>query len=162
MGAVGKTGFEQLCWNLAGMMVKNFHSDNGVYDASVFRDDCISKDQSQTFLVSERNIKMQFQTVCYWAHHMMVHGAVCWPSNISLWPFAIQHSVWLFNHIPNWVTGLTPLKVFTKTKSDHQELQGAHVWGYPIFCAGPLSPRWQEDSKVESLCLPCTVCWVLA
>ena len=123
MGAVGKTGFEQLCWNLAGMMVKNFHSDNGVYDASVFRDDCISKDQSQTFLVSERNIKMQFQTVCYWARHMMVYAAVHWPingsDNIRLWLFAIQHAVWLFNCISNRVTGLILLEVFTKTKSDH-------------------------------------------
>jgi hypothetical protein len=41
---MGKTRFEQLRWNLAGMTVKNFHSDNGVYNASVFRDDCISKD----------------------------------------------------------------------------------------------------------------------
>ncbi len=46
---MGKTRFEQMCWNLAGVTIKNFHSDNGVYDASVFRDDCISKDQFQTF-----------------------------------------------------------------------------------------------------------------
>ena len=46
---MGKTRFEQMCWNLAGVTIKNFHSDNGVYGASVFRDDCISKDQSQTF-----------------------------------------------------------------------------------------------------------------
>jgi hypothetical protein len=102
---MGKTRFEQLCWNLAGVMVKNFHSNNGVYDASVFRYDCISKDQSQTFsgvgakhqnAVAERNI----QTVCYWACHMTVHVAVHWLSNgsdnIHLWPFAIQHAVWLF------------------------------------------------------------------
>jgi hypothetical protein len=38
-----------MCWNLAGVRIKNFHSENGVYDVSVFRDDCISKDQSQTF-----------------------------------------------------------------------------------------------------------------
>ena len=46
---MGKTGFEQLCSNLASMTVKNFYSDNGVYNASVFCDDCISKDQPQTF-----------------------------------------------------------------------------------------------------------------
>jgi hypothetical protein len=62
---------------------------------------------------------------------MMVHAAVHWPSNgsdnISLWPFAVQHAIWLFNRIPNRVTGLTPLEVFTKTKSDHHDLQRAHV-----------------------------------
>jgi hypothetical protein len=80
---------------LAGVTFENFHSDNGVYDASVFCDDCISKDQSQTFsdvgakhqnAVAERNI----QTICYWAHQMMVHAAMYWSSNgsdnICLWP----------------------------------------------------------------------------
>jgi hypothetical protein len=151
---MGKTRFEQMCWNLAGVTIKNFHSDNGVYDASVFRDDCISKDQSQTFsgvgakhqnAVAERNI----QTICYWARHMMVHAAVHWPSNgsdnIRLWPFAVQHAVWLFNRIPNRVTGLTPLEVFTKTKSDHRDLQRAHVWGCPVFV---LDPRLQDGKKI--------------
>ena len=80
---------------------------------------------------------------------MMVHAGVHWLSNgydnIRLWPFATQHAVWLFNCIPNWVTGLTPLEVFTKTKSDHQELQRAHVWGCPIFV---LDPRLQDGKKI--------------
>ncbi len=129
---------------------------------SVFRDDCISKDQSQTFsgvgakhqnAVAERNM----QTICYWARHMMVHAAVHWPSNgsdnicsngsdnIRLWPFAVQHAVWLFNQISNRVTGLTPLEVFTKTKSDHHDLQRAHVWGCPVFV---LDPRLQDGKKI--------------
>ena len=83
---MGKTRFEQLCWNLAGVKVKNYHSDNGVYDATTFRNDCLAKDQSQSFsgvgakhqnAVAERNI----QTICYWAQHMMVHAAVHWPNN---------------------------------------------------------------------------------
>jgi hypothetical protein len=101
---MGKARFEQMCWNLAGVTIKNYHSDNGVYNASMFREDCISKeDQSQTFsrvgakhqnAVAEHNI----QTICYWARHMMVHAAVHWPSNesdnIRLWPLAVQHAVW--------------------------------------------------------------------
>jgi hypothetical protein len=62
---MGKTRFEQMCWNLTGVTIKNFHSDNGVYDASVFRDDCISKDQSQTFPVSVQNIRMQLLSVTF-------------------------------------------------------------------------------------------------
>jgi hypothetical protein len=160
---MGKTRFEQMCWNLAGVTIKNFHSDNGVYDASMFRDDCISKDQSQTFsgvgakhqnAVAERNI----QTICYWARHMMVHAAVHWPSNgsdnIRLWPFAVQHAVWLFNRIPNRITGLTPLEVFTKTKSDHRDLQRAHVWGCPVFVLDPCLqdgkkiPKWNRRARL--------------
>ncbi len=117
---LAKTRFEQLCWDIAGVNIKGYHSDNGVYTAKDFRDDCVAKDQTQSFsgvgakhqnAVAERNI----QTICYWARHMMVHAAVHWPANnadnICLWPFAVQHAVWLFNRTPNRVTGLTPLEV---------------------------------------------------
>ena len=129
---------------MAGVTIKNFHSNNGVYDVSVFRDDCISKDQSQTFSgVGAKNQNAVAE------RHMMVHAAVHWPSNgsdnIRLWPFAVQHAVWLFNRIPNRVTGLTPLEVFTKTKSDHRDLQHAHVWGCPNFV---LDSRLQDGKKI--------------
>ena len=79
----------------------------------------------------------------------MVHAAMHWPSNgldnIHLWPFAVQHVFWLFNQFPNRVTGLTPLEVFTKTKSDHCDLQRAHVWGCPVFV---LNPRLQDGKKI--------------
>ena len=151
---MGKERFEQLCWNTAGVNIKSYHSDNGIYTAKDFRDDCLSKDQSQSFsgvgakhqnAVAERNI----QTICYWARHMMVHAAVHWPNNgadnIRLWPFAVQHAVWLFNRIPNRVTGLTPLEAFTRTKTDHKELRRAHVWGSPAFV---LDPRLQDGKKI--------------
>ena len=151
---LAKTRFEQLCWDIAGVNIKGYHSDNGVYTAKDFRDDCVAKDQTQSFsgvgakhqnAVAERNI----QTICYWARHMMVHAAVHWPANnadnIRLWPFAIQHAVWLFNRTPNRVTGLTPLEVLTRTKSDHRELRRAHVWGSPAFV---LDPRLQDGKKI--------------
>ena len=79
----------------------------------------------------------------------MVHAAMYWPSNSSdnthVWPFDIQYAVWLFNHIPNQDTGLTPLEFFTKTKSDHHELQRAHVWGCLVFV---LDPRLQDGKKI--------------
>ncbi len=84
---MGKAQFEQMCWNLASVTIKNYHSNNGVYDASIFCEDCISKDQSWTFsgvgakhrnAVDERNIQM----ISYWTRHMMVHAAIHWPSRL--------------------------------------------------------------------------------
>ena len=46
---MGKNHFEQLCWNLACVTVKNYHSDNGVYFATNFQNYCLGKDQSQSF-----------------------------------------------------------------------------------------------------------------
>jgi len=40
---------------------------------------------------------------------------------------------------------LTPLEVFTKTKSDHCDLQRAHVWGCPVFV---LDPCLQDGKKI--------------
>jgi hypothetical protein len=40
---------------------------------------------------------------------------------------------------------LTPLEVFTNTKSDHRDLQHAHVWGCPVFV---LDPRLQDGKKI--------------
>jgi hypothetical protein len=50
-----------------------------------------------------------------------------------------------FQIIPNRVPGLTSLEVFTKTKSNHQELLCAHVWGCPVFV---LDPRLQDGKKI--------------
>jgi hypothetical protein len=61
---MGKTCLEQLCWNLAGVTIKNFHSDNGVYDASVFPDNCISKDLKPS-LVLVQSIKMQLSSAIF-------------------------------------------------------------------------------------------------
>jgi hypothetical protein len=60
----------------------------------------------------------------------------------------------LFNCIPNRVTGLTPLEVFTKTKSDHPDLQRAHVWGCPVFILDPCLqdgkkiPKWNHHARL--------------
>ena len=44
-----KTCFEEQLWDLACEEIKHIHSDNGVFTAYVFNDDCIEKHQSQSF-----------------------------------------------------------------------------------------------------------------
>ena len=60
-----KMCFEQLCWNLAGMTVNNYHSDNGVCDTRVFRDGCISKDQSKMFSGVGAKHQMQLRNAIF-------------------------------------------------------------------------------------------------
>lgn len=161
---LGKERFEQSMWNLAGVTVKHYHSDNGIYNISEgFRDSCREHGQTQSFsgvgakhqnAIAERNI----QTICYWARTLMVHAALHWETdgaaNIRLWPFAVQHAVWLYNHIPNCISGLSPLEILTKTKSDHRELLGTHVWGCPVFVPDPCIqdgkkiPKWNCRSRM--------------
>ncbi len=30
-------------------------------------------------------------------------------NNLALWGFALKHGVWLPNHIPNYLSGVTPI-----------------------------------------------------
>ena len=38
------------------------------------------------------------------------------------------------------------MEVFTKTKSDHRDLQRAHVWGCPVYF---LEPALQDGKKIH-------------
>ena len=76
------------------------------------------------------------QTVMYMACSFMIHTALNWgehaSDNIKLWAFAVNHAAWLYNHIPQCLSGITPLEMVTHAKSDHRDLHRTHVWGCPI------------------------------
>ncbi len=47
------------------------------------------------------------QTIMYMARTFLVHSSLHWTDmgadDISLWPFAVKHAVWLYNRFPNQV-----------------------------------------------------------
>ena len=85
----------------------------------------------------------------YMAHCFVVHSSLHWTDqgldDISLWPFAVKHAVWLYNCVPNRLSGLTPLELLTKSKADHRDLLRSHVWGCPAIV---LDPKLQNDQKL--------------
>jgi hypothetical protein len=64
--------------------------------------------------VAERAI----QTVTCWARAMLLHLILMWPdkANIALWPFALDHAVYLWNNLTNDSTSLAPLEIFTRSR----------------------------------------------
>ena len=66
----------------------------------------------------------------------------------------MKQAEWLYNHIPNRKTGLTPLELFTKEKADHRELLQTHVWGCPVYVLDPTLqdgkkiPKWNKRSRL--------------
>ena len=83
---LGKGAFEDWIWNLAGILAQHYHSDNGVFQAQHFRDDCISKEQTQSFSgvgAKHQNARAErtIQTISYWARMMMVHVSLHWPTD---------------------------------------------------------------------------------
>ena len=127
-----------------GVKIKSYLSDNGVFKSQYFKDHCQKHDQTQEFSgvgahhqngVAERNIK----TVVRWARTMMIHAALHWPATtkdlLELWPFAMNHAVFLWNNMPAKGSGLAPLEVFADATNDVTFLRSMHVLGLPNICA---------------------------
>ena len=102
---LGKHQFEEWIWNLAGVLAKDYHSDNGIFSSQAFREDCRVKQQTQSFSgvgAKHQNARAEraIQTISYCARSMMVHAALHWPAdgsdNIRLWAFAVTHAAWLY------------------------------------------------------------------
>ncbi len=91
----------------------------------------------------------------YMACTFLVHSSLHWTDmgadDISLWPFAVKHAVWLYNRVPNLESGLTPMELLTKQKADHRNILRSHVWGCPLYV---LKPKLQNGQK-----LPKWNCW---
>ena len=77
--------------------------------------------------------------------HVALHWSESHVDDLSLWPFAVKHAVWLYNRLPNRITGLTPLEMLSNVKTDHRDLLRSHVWGCPTFV---LDPKLQNDQKI--------------
>jgi hypothetical protein len=106
----------------------------------------MDKGQSQSFSgvgAQHQNAwaERAIQTIMFMAHCFMVHSSLYWTdrgsNDISLWPFAVKHAVWLYNCIPNRLSGLTPLELLMKSKADCRDLLCLHVWGCPSIVLDP-------------------------
>lgn len=155
-----KVNFEKHCRDL-GVLPQSYQSDN----ASVFTSDEYARhletfQQIQTFAgvgahhhnsVAERSI----HTVVSIARTMMLHSAIHWPevADAKLWNLAIQHAVFLYNHMPNESTGLSPHDLFTKSRWPHSRFHDIHVWGCPVYVLdktladGKKLPKWRARSE---------------
>ena len=151
-----KVRFEEWLWDAAAVELKHLHihSDNGVFTADMFRDDCKDKKQSQSFSGvgaqhQNANAERTIQTIMYMACTFLIHVSLHWSDHgvddLFLWSFAVKHAAWLYNRLPNRVTGLSPLELLTKTKTDHQDLLRSHIWGCPVFV---LDPKLQGGKKI--------------
>ena len=151
---VGKTRFEEWLWDQAAAQVTHYHSDNGIFVAGEYRKYCEFKGQSQSFSgvgAQHQNARAEraIQTIMYMERTFMAHTSLHWfnrgVDDLSLWSFAAKHAVWLHNRVPNRTSGLSPMELLTKSKTNHRDLFRSHVWGYPVFV---LEPKLQGDEKL--------------
>ena len=155
-----KTAFERAAMDL-GVTVDAYHTDNGIFKSQAFTKEIASNYQQIRFSgvgakwqngVAENAIRI----VVSRARTMMIHASLLWPEakDESLWPLAISHAAYLYNHTPNEETGIAPIEVFSLTINDGQALRNAHPWGCPAYVleprltsAGGKIPKWQPRSR---------------
>ena len=85
---------------------------------------------------------------------MMMHSGIHWPevAQASLWPMAVSHACYLWNHVPDPSNGLSPHDLFTRTRWPHRRFHDMHVWGCPVYVLnsairdGKKIPKWQPRS----------------
>ena len=117
-----KEKFELTCRQY-GVTPQEYLADNSkVFTSSEFTRNLSTFSQIMRFAgvgahhhngIAERNIR----TIMAIARTMMLHAAIHWPSiaDATLWPLAVNHAVFLVNHVPDPRTGLCPSDIFTKT-----------------------------------------------
>jgi hypothetical protein len=136
-----------------GHTVNMYHADNAPFRAEEFVRDCTNKGQTVDYSgvgahhqngVAERAIR----TVTTWARTMMLHQVLHWPTEarLDLWPFALNHAIYLWNHMPKRGTRMSPVELFTGSKfPNYAHLQRSHVWGCPVYV---LDPTLQDGKKL--------------
>ena len=156
---MSKENFELMCRD-HGVIPQSYLSDN----AKCFT----SKDFAERLSLFEQivrfagvgahhhngNAERSIQTIMSIARTMMLHSAIHWPdvADASLWPMAVQHAVFLHNHMPNQTTGIAPVDIFTKSRWQQHKFHDLHVWGCPVYVLdktiadGRKLPRWKPRS----------------
>lgn len=155
-----KEEFEMMCRDF-GVIPQMYQSDNGAsFVSSEFSQKLSEFVQVQKFAgvgahhhngVAERSI----QTIMSIARTMMLHAAIHWPdiADPSLWPMAVQHAVFLHNHVPDPTNGLSPNDIFGRTRWEQSKFHDLHVWGCPVYVLdktiadGKKIPRWKPRSR---------------
>ena len=98
---MGKRAFEREAHHKR-FCIKKYHGDNGIFVSDEFRRDCLLKDQLLDLSgvgahhqngSAERTIR----TITSLARAMMIHSALHWNNShdLSLWPMAMDHAVWI-------------------------------------------------------------------
>ena len=155
-----KMEFEKHCRDV-GVVPQKYMSDNGRSFASrEFTEHLSNFYQISKFAgvgAHHHNAQAEraIRTIMSIARTMMIHAGIHWPdiADSTLWPMAVKHACFLFNHVPSHITGLSPSDLFTRTRWPQKKLLDLHVWGCPVYVLekslqdGKKIPKWKPRSN---------------
>jgi hypothetical protein len=155
-----KKKFEQFA-DQYGIRIKRYRADNVPFGSAAFLQNLKDNGQEIDFSgtgahhqngVAERSL----QTVTRWARSMLLHAVIMWPdrADLTLWPFAMEHAIYIWNNLPRHDHRNAPLELFTHTQfPSYDHLRRLHVWGCPAYVLDPKLqdgkklPKWQPRSR---------------
>jgi hypothetical protein len=154
-----KGAYELMCRDY-GVVPQTFVSDNGKpFVSAEFSQQLAKFEQVIRFAGAgahhqNGNAERAIQTIMSISRTMMLHQAIHWPdvADASLWPMAVAHAVYLYNHVPDPATGLSAHYMFTRTRWEQSKFHDLHVWGCPVYVLektmsdGKKLPRWKPRS----------------
>ena len=154
------TNFEAIARD-HGIIVSEYVSDNGsaftskAFRAHLFQNCQVSRLSGAGSHHQNGKAERSIRTIMAMARTMLLHSAVHWPdmADPSLWTLAVRHAVWLYNHLPNISTGLSPLDLWSKTRFPLRKLHDLHVFGSPVYVLqkrlsdGKSIGRWEPRSQ---------------
>ena len=155
-----KLAYERTCRD-SGIIPQAYMSDNGkAFTSKDFVEHLSSFHQvSKLAGVGAHHHNAQaeraIRTIMSIARTMMIHSGIHWPdvADPTLWPMAVKHACFLFNHVPSHTTGLSPTDIFTKVRWPQKRFMDLHVWGCPVYVLdkslqdGKKIPKWKPRSR---------------
>jgi hypothetical protein len=150
-----KIGFERFA-QTCGHRIRSFRADNMPFDSKEFKVDLITKGQTLSLSgvgvhhqngVAERAI----QTVTQWARSMLLHQALYGPdqAKFDLWPFALEHAVYIWNHLPKKDSLIAPVELLPVgllvISNTFRELESGHAQLTFSTRSFPEASRWEEN-----------------
>jgi hypothetical protein len=137
-----------------GYKIQGYWADNNPFQSKLWTDDCKLQHQQHTTFSGvgaqhQNYVERHQQTIFNWSRAMLLHFVLHWPqqANENLWPFFVDHAVYLWNTLPSRNNSqIAPKELFTNVAfEDYRHLQRAHVIGCPVFV---LDPKLQESKKI--------------
>ena len=107
-----------------GIIILEYQSDGGsCFTSNKFQKHLASKGQTNCYSGASthhqnRHAEHAIQTIMGMAQTMMIYLAIHWSqiADAMLWPMCVNHAVWIYNHVPNMKTGISPNDLWSKTK----------------------------------------------
>ena len=106
-----------------GVVIKGYHTDNGVFNYSEFMEELLKKQQKIKFSragashqngAAERNTK----TVVTTERNMLMHATLRFPEDTlstDIWPMTMDYAVWVYNRTSDMQSGLSAIEIWSRS-----------------------------------------------